>query len=362
MEVARQRIVERPESKDATTICDGADAARLADVVAFFPVRRSSDGKSDGFALAKRERSSSTSSIDSMDSTLSQLIPACVPRWMVVSFDTLPSWLRHNKYLIHGHRPPMPSFSKCFGTMFRLHTETWNIWTHLVGVVIFCVLALCVYVFRMSKIGELPWEEQLITSVFFLGAITCLCLSFLFHTFSNHSENVARLFCRLDYCGITANITCSCIPCYYFSFYCATFSRYLHIVVLIVLCAFCLVFCLLKRFATQEFRIVRTIMFISFGFYSFIPGLQIVIQYGFSYANTAYALSGLIQMASVYVSGAGLYAARIPERFFPGKFDIWASSHQLFHICGVIATCIHYDVINNMVSHRLSIGPDNCVV
>lgn len=342
MEVLRKRAGER--LGDTAT----------NEYTAFLPVE-----SNDGLVPAKRERSSSTSSVDSMDSTLSQLIPACV--WKVVSFDSLPSWLKDNEYLRHGHRPPMPSFSKCFGSMFRLHTETWNIWTHLIGVIMFCVLALCVYVFRMSKIGELPWEEQLITGVFFLGAIACLCFSFLFHTFSNHSEDVARLFCRLDYSGITALITCSCIPCYYFSFYCATFSRYLHIIVLVMLCAFCMVFCLLKRFATPQFRVVRTIMFVSFGFYSFIPGLQIVIQYGFSYANTAYALSGLLQMASVYVSGAGLYAARIPERFFPGKFDIWASSHQLFHICVIVAACIHYDVIDDMVSHRLSIGLDNCM-
>ncbi|GFH23238.1 uncharacterized protein HaLaN_20824 [Haematococcus lacustris] len=30
-------------------------------------------------------------------------------------------------------------------------------------------------------------------------------------------------------------------------------------------------------------------------------------------------------------SGAGIYAARIPERWFPGKFDILLHSHQIFH-------------------------------
>jgi hypothetical protein len=27
----------------------------------------------------------------------------------------------------------MPSFRACFGSIFRIHTETGNIWTHLVG-------------------------------------------------------------------------------------------------------------------------------------------------------------------------------------------------------------------------------------
>ena len=341
----RRRVVEPEEGSDAP-----------------FGTVMDSDGMGEGvddFVLMQRERSSSTSSIESVDSALSQLIPACV--WKVVPFESLPSWLKDNEYLRHGYRPPMQSFSKCFGSMFRMHTETWNIWTHLFGMAMFCVIAFCVYVFGMSKISLLPWYEQLIIGAFFLGAILCLGFSFLFHTVSNHSEDVAHLFGRLDYSGITALITGSCIPCYYYSFYCASFSRYLHIIILILLCFLCLSICLLKKFATPEFRVMRAVLFISFGFYSFIPGVQIILQDGFAYADAAYSLSGLLQMASVYVSGAGLYAARIPERFFPGKFDIWASSHQLFHICVLIAAYLHYDSILNMVSHRLSIGLDNCM-
>ena len=311
------------------------------------------------FVVAHRERSSSTSSVESVDSTLSHLIPACV--WNVVSFDSLPCWLKDNEYLRHGYRPPMQSFSRCFGSMFRMHTETWNIWTHLFGVVMFCVLALCVYVFGMSKISLLPWHEQLIIGAFFLGAIMCLSFSFLFHTVSNHSEDVAHLFSRLDYSGITALITGSCIPVYYYLFYCASFSRYLHIIILIMLSFLCMSVCLIKKFSAPEFRVIRATLFVSFASYSFIPSLQVILQDGFAYAEAAYSLSSILQMGSVYVSGAGLYAARIPERFFPGKFDIWASSHQLFHICVVVAAYIHYDVILNMVSHRLSVGLDNCL-
>ena len=31
-------------------------------------------------------------------------------------------------------------------------------------------------------------------------------------------------------------------------------------------------------------------------------------------------------------SGAIIYANRVPERWFPGKFDLWLHSHQLFHV------------------------------
>lgn len=44
----------------------------------------------------------------------------------------LDGW-KDNDYLLHGHRPPMPSFRACFKSIFRIHTETGNIWTHLLG-------------------------------------------------------------------------------------------------------------------------------------------------------------------------------------------------------------------------------------
>uniref|UniRef100_A0A3B3TDH0 Adiponectin receptor 1 n=1 Tax=Paramormyrops kingsleyae TaxID=1676925 RepID=A0A3B3TDH0_9TELE len=54
-------------------------------------------------------------------------------RWRVIPYHVLPEWLKDNDYLLHGHRPPMPSFRACFGSIFRIHTETGNIWTHLLG-------------------------------------------------------------------------------------------------------------------------------------------------------------------------------------------------------------------------------------
>lgn len=47
--------------------------------------------------------------------------------------DHLPVWLKDNDFLINGHRPPLNSFGECFKSIFSIHTETGNIWTHLLG-------------------------------------------------------------------------------------------------------------------------------------------------------------------------------------------------------------------------------------
>ena len=53
--------------------------------------------------------------------------------WRVVHHHSLPDWLQDNDFLHTGHRPPTNSFLVCFKSIFRIHTETGNIWSHLLG-------------------------------------------------------------------------------------------------------------------------------------------------------------------------------------------------------------------------------------
>ena len=43
-----------------------------------------------------------------------------------------------------------------------------------------------------------------------------------------------------------------------------------------------------------------------------------------------------------YISGALMYIRRIPEKFFPGKFDLFGASHQIFHCLVVVGVVLHY--------------------
>lgn len=66
--------------------------------------------------------------------------------WKVCHFRNLPQWLQDNDYLHAGHRPPLHSFLACFKSIFRIHTETGNIWSHLLGKCSKDVTSLCSYV------------------------------------------------------------------------------------------------------------------------------------------------------------------------------------------------------------------------
>uniref|UniRef100_A0ACB8FMY6 Adiponectin receptor protein 2 n=1 Tax=Sphaerodactylus townsendi TaxID=933632 RepID=A0ACB8FMY6_9SAUR len=243
-------------------------------------------------------------------------------RWRVIPHDVLPDWLKDNDYLLHGHRPPMPSFRACFKSIFRIHTETGNIWTHLLGCVFFLCLGIF-YMFRPNMSFVAPVQEKVVVGMFFLGAILCLSFSWLFHTVYCHSEGVSRLFSKLDYSGIALLIMGSFVPWLYYSFYCNPQPCFIYLIVICVLGIAAIIVSQWDRFATPQYRGVRAGVFLGLGLSGVIPTLHFVISEGLLRAATMGQIGWLALMACLYITGAALYAARIPERFFPGKCDIW---------------------------------------
>lgn len=64
-------------------------------------------------------------------------------------------------------------------------------------------------------------------------------------------------------------------------------------------------------------------VFLGLGLSGIIPTMHFTIAEGFVKATTVGQMGWFILMGAMYITGAGLYAARIPERYFPGKCDIW---------------------------------------
>ncbi|XP_037947560.1 adiponectin receptor protein isoform X2 [Teleopsis dalmanni] len=270
--------------------------------------------------------------------------------WKVCHYKNLPKWLQDNDFLHRGHRPPLPSFSACFKSIFRLHTETGNIWTHLLGCVAFIAMA-SYFLTRPSL--EIPLQEKVIFSTFFLGAIICLGFSFAFHTLSCHSIEIGRLFSKLDYCGIAFLIMGSFVPWLYYGFYCHYQPKVIYLSIVCVLGCLSIIVSLWDKFSEPRLRPLRAGVFMSFGLSGIIPAIH------YSLMETQIkqsSLGWLTLMGLLYILGAMLYALRVPERWFPGKFDIWFQSHQLFHILVIIAAFVHYHCISEMAMHRVTVG------
>ena len=57
--------------------------------------------------------------------------------------------------------------------------------------------------------------------IFLVFAIICFINSSLYHLFSAYSENANTYLARLDYAGIALLISGSCVPPYYYLYYCS---------------------------------------------------------------------------------------------------------------------------------------------
>ena len=84
--------------------------------------------------------------------------------------------------------------------------------------------------------------------------------------------------------------------------------------------------------------------FIALGLSGVIPAMHYTITDGIDDPVNLAALGWLILMAVLYISGAIIYAVRIPERIWPGKFDIWVSV--------VVICCVSVKILAYMIPAR----------
>jgi adiponectin receptor len=259
----------------------------------------------------------------------------------ICTFKELPFWMQDNEYILNFYRPPTFSYRLCFHSLGYLHNETGNIYSHLIGVGIFLILAF-ITPFILTQYQTTHWSDIVVCYLFIIGAIICLGLSSLFHTLSCHSENVCAVWNRCDYVGIVTLIVGSCYPALYYGFYHHPLIRNIYLTIITLLGSLTIYICISKRFSTPSFRWFRTSIFIALGCSGVIPTLHALIAFGWHYVIHSLSLPWLLSMAIFYIGGALIYGARIPERWWPGKFDLFFHSHQIFHLFVVMAAIFHY--------------------
>ncbi|XP_037505234.1 adiponectin receptor protein [Rhipicephalus sanguineus] len=247
--------------------------------------------------------------------TLSQAQRRERTRLTLVSHSELPEWLKNNEYLVRYHRPPLYSWRACARSIFSLHTESGNIWTHLLGALGF--LALGVHFFR-SDVLALDWAGCLAFGIYFAGAALCLTLSTTYHTFNCHSAKVGKFFCKMDYFGITVLILGSFYPWLYFQFLCEPLKRLVYGLLVTASGLLTMRVSLSHKFGEARYRALRAGIFFSFALVcGVLPSAHYGIQHGWNDLMYKSSFVYILLMVAIYVSGCCVYASRVPERFFP---------------------------------------------
>ncbi|KZZ98843.1 Hly-III-related protein [Moelleriella libera RCEF 2490] len=296
------------------------------------------------------------STTDSILSTVKSL-ESKVESQVLLLWDDLPSWRRDNIFIQSGYRPVRSSYAHALQSLFYLHNESVNIWTHLLGALAAACASVYVYSVARPRYEEATGQDVLVFSCFFGGAILCLGMSATFHALVDHSEEVARWGNKLDYTGIVALIVGSYMPALYYGFFCRPTLMSVYLYLICTLGVACATVSWVERFRTPKWRPYRALLFIGLGLSGVVPVVHGIVMYGYREVEDRMSLSWSILQGALYIFGAVLYAVRWPERSFPGSFDIWGSSHQIFHVFVLLAAATHlYGMAKAFDYHHSPIG------
>ncbi|KAJ7927482.1 hemolysin-III related-domain-containing protein [Mycena leptocephala] len=289
--------------------------------------------------------------------------PATIPIPPVsktVSYFELPEWRKDNEFIVSGYRHAQNHWKGCLTSVFAyVHNESVNIHSHLWGAALFAYFLTTYGDTYLKQYEATTWVDSAVFAVFLSSAIFCLSASALFHTATCHSEEVSTRCHALDYSGIVVLTVGSFYPSLRFGFFCQPRLQIFYIVSISCVGLGAAYIVLNPEYAKPTHRGARTLVFIGLGLSAIVPVTHCVLADGYSKVLSDLGFGWILLSGALYISGALLYANRIPECLAPGKFDYFFASHQIFHCCVVAAAGAHYAGVLTALNYSYS-QPNIC--
>lgn len=244
----------------------------------------------------------------------------------------------HESFIVKGYRNPRSSPFRCLLSVFDATNETLNFWTHFLPSLYF------MWILRgLSHTSDFRHDSY----TWPLLAYMCMCCiypltSSAAHTFNTMSDKARHVCFFLDYSAIAASAfggslayRAYCFP----SEWRFTLLGDMYVIVAFTNSILCIVISCRTRF--MQLCTFRTVIRLgALGGPCVYATLPITYRVLFGCESDMKLTSyyhHCFSLVCMYLAGM-LYAMHLPERLFPGSFDIVGHSHQLFHVCTILAT------------------------
>jgi adiponectin receptor len=225
------------------------------------------------------------------------------------------------------------------------------------------VLSVAFYFYPTSANFSLSTRSDVfIAAVFFFAACKCLVCSIMWHTFNSIAEqSLMERFACVDYTGISLLVGASVMTTQYCAFYCEPLSRSVYLTTTAVTSIAGSILPWNPTFNRPDMNWARVGFYIFLAATGFIPIGQLVYTRGFAWAWHFYR--PLTMSLVVYVAGACVYAAKIPERWCPGGItDFVGSSHNLWHLAVIGGILFHFVAMQRFFSEAFVRASVECSV
>lgn len=101
----------------------------------------------------------------------------------VLRWDEIPPWMQIDPYIRRGYRRQLDSLSACFWSLFYVHNEFVNTWSHLLPALFYLSALVGVewelfFYHHQIEAGQVVTQEDVVmVEVYVVGTIVCLLAS-----------------------------------------------------------------------------------------------------------------------------------------------------------------------------------------
>lgn len=224
----------------------------------------------------------------------------------------LPFPWRENPYIIHGYRFKS-SYSFALKSICTCHNETLNVWTHLLGALLFVYIALVSFP-KTELYMNNSFTDNCVIYFFFASAIKCLMSSTFWHAFNGTANLYLRKkFACIDYTGITVLVTASVVASEYTSMYHHPWIQ-MGLISFSLACGFIGFFLnWSSHFDSPKSKTLRISFYIFLGALGMCSFFVLAFDKGFGHALKYF--SPITRSVIWYLTGVVFYASLAPEKF-----------------------------------------------
>ncbi|XP_043911670.1 progestin and adipoQ receptor family member 3-like isoform X2 [Protopterus annectens] len=248
------------------------------------------------------------------------------------SYEEIPTFLKGNPYITDGYRAYLPS-SLCIKSLFILSNESINIWSHLLGFILFFLMGLHDTCFLLPSSNSTR-EDYIVFVIFVLCFQFCMLCSAGYHLFCcHHSEKTSQQWLALDYAGVTVGILGCYVPGVFYAFYCAE----VH-----------------PQYSSQHCHKLQILLFCFIAAYGLVPTVHWIFQNGGIGEPLVKIFASRVGVMYLLASLAFFfYYCKIPERYWPGGLlNYIGCSHQWWHFLVVLMFYWWHQTVVQIMHYR----------